>query len=186
MEIWPRWCFDVSSDVFLNSILHSQSLFSLLYKTTASLPFSFPTLLRYTLWHCTHPLTIVKMSSSHCFTNPPILSSTCGEGTVQDFGGLQTYVTGPPHSKLAILFISDAFGTILSYLCFFLHYNTKSLDMGFDKFCGCMHPWKAILIANINIFSHLGLSDIIISIMNVESNLSLKRHELDYAYRGKL
>ncbi|GMY27545.1 endo-1,3;1,4-beta-D-glucanase-like isoform X2, partial [Fagus crenata] len=49
------------------------------------------------------------MSSSH-FENPPILSSTCGEGTVQDFGGLQTYFTGPPHSKLAILFISDAFG----------------------------------------------------------------------------
>ena len=58
--------------------------------------------------------------------------------------------------------------------------------MGFDKFCGCMHSCKAILIANINIFSHLGLSDIVISIMNVESNLSLKRHELDYAYRGKL
>ncbi len=126
------------------------------------------------------------MSSSHCFENPPILSSTCGEGTVQDFGGLQTYVTGPPHSKLAILFISDAFGTILSYLCFFLHCITKSLDMGFDKFCGCMHSCKAILIANINIFSHLGLSDIVISIMNVESNLSLKRHELDYVYRSKL
>jgi hypothetical protein len=147
------------------------------------------------------------MSSSHCFENPPTLSSTCGEGTVQDFGGLQTYVTGPPHSKLAILLISDVFGTILSYLCFFLYYNSKSLDVGFDKFCGCMHPCKAILIANINIkkkkkrkkkkekkkreeeednFNHLGLSNIVISIMNVESNLSLKRHELDYVYRSKL
>ncbi|GMY27547.1 endo-1,3;1,4-beta-D-glucanase-like [Fagus crenata] len=50
------------------------------------------------------------MSSSRCFENPPTLSSTCGEGTVQDFGGLQTYVTGPSHSKLAIILISDVFG----------------------------------------------------------------------------
>ncbi|GLT70979.1 hypothetical protein SLA2020_430250 [Shorea laevis] len=50
------------------------------------------------------------MSSSQCFDNPPILSSTCGAGTVEELGGLQTYVTGPPHSKLAILLISDGFG----------------------------------------------------------------------------
>ncbi|XP_062150364.1 endo-1,3;1,4-beta-D-glucanase-like [Alnus glutinosa] len=50
------------------------------------------------------------MSSSQCFDNPPSLSSTCGAGTVQELGGLQTYVTGPPHSKLAILLISDVFG----------------------------------------------------------------------------
>ncbi|GLT70980.1 hypothetical protein SLA2020_430260 [Shorea laevis] len=50
------------------------------------------------------------MLSSHCFDNPPILSSTCGAGAVEELGGLQTYVTGPPHSKLAILLISDAIG----------------------------------------------------------------------------
>ncbi|XP_062150363.1 endo-1,3;1,4-beta-D-glucanase-like [Alnus glutinosa] len=50
------------------------------------------------------------MSSSQCFENPPSLSSTCGAGAVQELGGLQTYVTGPPHSKLAILLISDVFG----------------------------------------------------------------------------
>uniref|UniRef100_A0A7N2LUB2 Dienelactone hydrolase domain-containing protein n=1 Tax=Quercus lobata TaxID=97700 RepID=A0A7N2LUB2_QUELO len=50
------------------------------------------------------------MSSSQCFQNAPTLSSTCGAGTVQEFGGLQTYVTGSPHSKLAILLLSDGFG----------------------------------------------------------------------------
>ncbi|XP_023894324.1 endo-1,3;1,4-beta-D-glucanase [Quercus suber] len=50
------------------------------------------------------------MSSSQCFNNPPTLSSTCGEGTVQEFGGLQTYITGSPDSKLAIILISDVFG----------------------------------------------------------------------------
>ncbi|KAG2727383.1 hypothetical protein I3760_01G154900 [Carya illinoinensis] len=50
------------------------------------------------------------MSSSQCFENPPTLSPTSGAGTTQDLGGLQTYLTGPPHSKLAILLISDVFG----------------------------------------------------------------------------
>ncbi|XP_059448769.1 endo-1,3;1,4-beta-D-glucanase-like [Corylus avellana] len=50
------------------------------------------------------------MSSSQCFENPPSLSSTCGAGTVQELGGLLTYVTGAPDSKLAILLISDVFG----------------------------------------------------------------------------
>ncbi|KAF3955559.1 hypothetical protein ACB098_02G028600 [Castanea mollissima] len=50
------------------------------------------------------------MSSSQCFENPSTLSSICGEGTVQDFGGLQTYITGSPDSKLAILLISDGLG----------------------------------------------------------------------------
>ncbi|KAF5465618.1 hypothetical protein F2P56_015603 [Juglans regia] len=50
------------------------------------------------------------MSSSQCFENPPSLSPTSGAGNVQDLGGLQTYLAGPPHSKLAILLISDVFG----------------------------------------------------------------------------
>lgn len=54
------------------------------------------------------------MSGSQCFENPPKLSpvSGCGAGTVQQLGGLNTYVTGsgPPNSKSAILLISDVFG----------------------------------------------------------------------------
>ena len=50
------------------------------------------------------------MSSSQCFENPPSKNIACGAGSVQEVGGLTTYVTGPPDSKLAILLISDAFG----------------------------------------------------------------------------
>ena len=52
------------------------------------------------------------MSGPLCFQNPPNLSSgsNIGLGTVQELGGLRTYVTGPPDSKLGILLISDVFG----------------------------------------------------------------------------
>ncbi|XP_044499451.1 endo-1,3;1,4-beta-D-glucanase-like [Mangifera indica] len=50
------------------------------------------------------------MASSQCLDNPPILSPTCGAGTVQELGGLNTYVTGPSDSKRAIILISDVFG----------------------------------------------------------------------------
>ncbi|XP_062108466.1 endo-1,3;1,4-beta-D-glucanase-like [Humulus lupulus] len=52
------------------------------------------------------------MSSSECFENPPTLlsSTSSGVGTVQDVGGLKSYVTGSPHSNRAILFVSDVFG----------------------------------------------------------------------------
>ncbi|XP_047311217.1 endo-1,3;1,4-beta-D-glucanase-like [Impatiens glandulifera] len=50
------------------------------------------------------------MSSSECFENPPILSSTFGKGIVKELGGLKTYVAGTDHSKLAIVLISDIFG----------------------------------------------------------------------------
>ncbi|XP_062105016.1 endo-1,3;1,4-beta-D-glucanase-like [Humulus lupulus] len=52
------------------------------------------------------------MSSSECFENPPtlLISTSNGVGTVQDVGGLKSYVTGSPHSKRAILFASDALG----------------------------------------------------------------------------
>lgn len=50
------------------------------------------------------------MSSPLCFENPPRLTPDCGAGTVQEFGGLETYVTGASDSKLAILLIADVYG----------------------------------------------------------------------------
>ncbi|KAJ9700204.1 hypothetical protein PVL29_005835 [Vitis rotundifolia] len=52
------------------------------------------------------------MSTSRCYENPPSFSPGSGAGTVQEVGGggLKAYVTGPLDSKLAILFVSDAFG----------------------------------------------------------------------------
>uniref|UniRef100_A0A6N2LW49 Dienelactone hydrolase domain-containing protein n=1 Tax=Salix viminalis TaxID=40686 RepID=A0A6N2LW49_SALVM len=49
------------------------------------------------------------MSSPVCFENPPRLTPDYGAGTVQEFGGLKTYVTGDSDSKLAILLIADAY-----------------------------------------------------------------------------
>ncbi|XP_047162256.1 endo-1,3;1,4-beta-D-glucanase-like [Vigna umbellata] len=51
------------------------------------------------------------MSSSHCFQNPPKLNSGIHvAGTVQQLGGLSSYVTGSPDSKLALILVSDVFG----------------------------------------------------------------------------
>ncbi|XP_058077822.1 endo-1,3;1,4-beta-D-glucanase-like isoform X1 [Magnolia sinica] len=50
------------------------------------------------------------MASSQCCANPPTLSSTCGQGGVEDVGGLKTYITGPSDSKLAVLLVSDVYG----------------------------------------------------------------------------
>ncbi|KAI8561439.1 hypothetical protein RHMOL_Rhmol04G0339600 [Rhododendron molle] len=50
------------------------------------------------------------MSGPQCCSNPPALDSSCGVGHVEEIGGLKCYVTGPSHSKLALLLISDIFG----------------------------------------------------------------------------
>ncbi|XXG79381.1 hypothetical protein AAC387_Pa09g0465 [Persea americana] len=38
------------------------------------------------------------------------INSTCGEGTVENLGGLKTYITGSPLSHRAAILISDIFG----------------------------------------------------------------------------
>ncbi|KAL5849669.1 hypothetical protein ACOSQ3_007721 [Xanthoceras sorbifolium] len=50
------------------------------------------------------------MSGPQCCANPPTLSSSSGGGHVEKLGGLDTYVSGSPNSKLAVLLISDIFG----------------------------------------------------------------------------
>ncbi|CAJ1962363.1 unnamed protein product [Sphenostylis stenocarpa] len=53
----------------------------------------------------------LTMSSSQCFQNPPNLNTGIhGTGTVQELGGLNSYVTGSPDSKLALILVSDVFG----------------------------------------------------------------------------
>ncbi|KAM7255909.1 hypothetical protein ACFE04_011650 [Oxalis oulophora] len=49
-------------------------------------------------------------SSSQCCSNPPTLNPSYGGGTVDQLAGFKTYLTGSPHSKLAIVLISDVFG----------------------------------------------------------------------------
>ncbi|KAF6145250.1 hypothetical protein GIB67_041445 [Kingdonia uniflora] len=50
------------------------------------------------------------MSGPQCCANPPTLSSTSGIGCVEKFGGLNTYITGSPDSKLGIILLSDVYG----------------------------------------------------------------------------
>ncbi|XP_058212437.1 endo-1,3;1,4-beta-D-glucanase-like [Rhododendron vialii] len=50
------------------------------------------------------------MANAQCCANAPTLSSTCGAGHVEEFGGLKNYISGPSDSKLAILLVSDVFG----------------------------------------------------------------------------
>ncbi|XP_043709273.1 endo-1,3;1,4-beta-D-glucanase-like isoform X2 [Telopea speciosissima] len=50
------------------------------------------------------------MASPQCVQNAPTLSASSGVGFVQEFAGLNTYITGSLDSKFAILLVSDIFG----------------------------------------------------------------------------
>ncbi|WJX90484.1 carboxymethylenebutenolidase [Trifolium repens] len=50
------------------------------------------------------------MSGPECCSNAPILNPNYGAGHVEKLGGLDTYVTGPSNSNLAILMVSEIFG----------------------------------------------------------------------------
>ncbi|KAF8038086.1 hypothetical protein BT93_B0825 [Corymbia citriodora subsp. variegata] len=50
------------------------------------------------------------MSGPQCCANPPTLVPGSGAGHVEQVGGLNAYVAGPPDSKLAILLVSDVYG----------------------------------------------------------------------------
>ncbi|KAL5163569.1 Endo-1,3-1,4-beta-D-glucanase [Glycine soja] len=51
-----------------------------------------------------------KMSGPQCCSNPPSLNPGGGVGHVDKVGGVDSYFTGSPHSKLAVLMLSDVFG----------------------------------------------------------------------------
>lgn len=52
----------------------------------------------------------LRMSGPECCSNPPTLNPTAGAGHVEILGGLHSYLAGSPHSKPAVLLISDIFG----------------------------------------------------------------------------
>lgn len=51
------------------------------------------------------------MSGPQCCANPPSLSSSYGAGHVEELGGLKSYVVGSSDSQIAVLLVSDVFGT---------------------------------------------------------------------------
>ncbi|XP_042477012.1 endo-1,3;1,4-beta-D-glucanase-like [Macadamia integrifolia] len=50
------------------------------------------------------------MSGPQCCENPPALNPNSGEGTVEEFGGLKSYLTGSLEAKATVLLVSDIFG----------------------------------------------------------------------------
>ncbi|PON59779.1 Dienelactone hydrolase [Trema orientale] len=50
------------------------------------------------------------MAGPQCCANPPTLNPNSGAGSVEQLGGLKTYISGSPNSKFAILLISDVHG----------------------------------------------------------------------------
>ncbi|PON59777.1 Dienelactone hydrolase [Trema orientale] len=50
------------------------------------------------------------MARAQCCSNPPTLNPNGGAGTVEELGGLSTYISGSTNSKLAVILVSDAFG----------------------------------------------------------------------------
>lgn len=50
------------------------------------------------------------MSSAQCCSNPPVLNPSSGAGHVQKLGDLDSYVSGSPHSKIAVILVSDIYG----------------------------------------------------------------------------
>ncbi|KAM0055548.1 putative dienelactone hydrolase, alpha/Beta hydrolase [Helianthus debilis subsp. tardiflorus] len=49
------------------------------------------------------------MSGAECCANPPAMNSGFGKGSVEEIGGLKSYITGDRSSNRAILLASDAF-----------------------------------------------------------------------------
>ena len=52
-----------------------------------------------------------RMSGPQCCSNPPTLNPSSGAGHVEKLGGLDSYVTASPDSNLAIVLISEIFGS---------------------------------------------------------------------------
>ncbi|KAH9765330.1 DLH domain-containing protein [Citrus sinensis] len=55
---------------------------------------------------------IRNTSGPQCCANPPTLNPTAGGGHVENLGGLNAYVNGSPHSKLAVLLVSDVYDAL--------------------------------------------------------------------------
>ena len=58
------------------------------------------------------------MAGTQCCENPPALDSTSGVGHVEEIGGLKSYVSAISSSSIAVILISDMFGTFFSLYTF--------------------------------------------------------------------
>ncbi|XP_027192244.1 endo-1,3;1,4-beta-D-glucanase isoform X2 [Cicer arietinum] len=75
------------------------------------------------------------MSGPECCSNPPILNSFTGVGHVDNIGGLLAYLTGSPLSTIAVLFVSDIFGSLqtrLQHVDIMSWFLISLMDKGFE------------------------------------------------------
>lgn len=64
----------------------------------------------------TRPNIDQAMAGAQCCENPPVLSSSCGAGAVEEIAGLKAYVAGSAVSRLAVLLVSDVYGIVFHSL----------------------------------------------------------------------
>lgn len=65
---------------------------------------------------------------SQCCQNPPTLDPSSGSGHVEQLGGLSCYIAAAsPHSKLAIILVSDVYGDYSWKIVFKSHKNKKHI-----------------------------------------------------------
>lgn len=67
------------------------------------------------------------MSCGEC--PPNYLSSGDEAGHVQQFGGFNCFISGPPHSTQAVILVSDVFGNFSFYLSTLLYTTTPLLPL---------------------------------------------------------
>jgi len=104
-----------------------------------------------------------KMSGPQCCSNPPSLNPGGGVGHVDKVGGVDSYFTGSPHSKLAVLMLSDVFGINFISLSFFFliklffdtwHYIILLWYSGFLIICVAMNFFHDLCLLNIYIYAY--------------------------------
>lgn len=99
-----------------------------------------------------------RMSGPECCSNPPSLNPSAGTGHVDKLGDLHAYLTGSPHSNLALLLVSDVFGISSlppppSLLCSFFFFFLCSLSVSLPSH----HIWMDMVIPNCHFTLGLGI-----------------------------
>ncbi|KAK9146759.1 hypothetical protein Sjap_006662 [Stephania japonica] len=67
------------------------------------------------------------MSGSQCCDNPPILSSSSGNGRVEEVGGVKSYVSGSIDSNAAVVLVSDVYGRLIFQLLVLTSFDSVSV-----------------------------------------------------------
>ena len=76
---------------------------------------------------------LTAMSGPECCENPPAPASGDESGGVHQIASLNSYVSGNPDSKIAILLVTDVFGIHLYSTCSFFFDSPSLIAAIYDK-----------------------------------------------------